>query len=191
MKIYHLVFDGSHSSRTNMIGLGYVDYTNGKVVHVDSVGVKAPDDTNKKSLFAEAMAACAALDYAEKGSIIYIYGDNKDVIKLLQGGHPHEHEFDIKAMIDQSVGRHASVIAKHISETDKTLIPYKVFALAHNASAQASGSKKREPIEDLQDPFKATKAHYPQAHDGMQIIEPPSDNKRYPRWDPRSPDFKP
>jgi hypothetical protein len=197
MKIYHLIFDGSYVDPTDTLGLGIVHYRDGKVVFVDSIRLEGELITDKKSLFAEAMAACAALDYADKNSKIYIYGDNIDVIKIFRGDTPHTTESNIANLLKSSMGRHASITAKHISETDYSVIPEAIFALAHNASAVASGSKKRENTYPYKGPYSHITSNTPKRTDfsdvslgttGMEVIDLGKED--FPSWDPRSPKFK-
>jgi len=191
MRVYHLVFDGSYAEHTTtLMGIGVVDYTDGLVAKVISKPIHRKAHKGRGSSFiAEGFAACAAFEYADPDSEIHIYGDNLDIINLLKNGKTHEKYPELSTLILENVKKHHSVTALHISETDKRLIPYTVFSMAHNASAIASGSAKREYTGNLVGEFKAQKINLKPALDGMKIIDFDKQDI-YPINDPRNPKFK-
>ncbi len=206
MNVVEIITDGSYAYKN--IGVGCIRIKekndNGEYNFVVTSGAfRAPKISSYGSQAAEAMAVIVALNELQKISYtdkVIIYCDLEPLSQYING-YRNRVDPSIKKIfdeLDECLLRHTSVTSMHPKHA--THLPNYLHAIAHNASATESGSRKRESTGEfyigkyahrpnLNPKLKAGRAAVGQQFNGMAILgEDRAIN--YPMHDPRHPKLK-
>jgi ribonuclease HI len=150
MSTIEIITDGSYARKN--VGIGYVrlrpEKNNGRLgFTAQSNAIRLPKISKYGSQGAEALAVISALnELNEEGynGYVIIYCDCNSITDHINGerkkfAEPIKY---IEEELDICISRHSSVKAFHPKVA--THLPKYLSAIAHNASAMASGAKKRE-----------------------------------------------
>ena len=159
-----IVFDGSYCYDSGKVGLGIVkldDEFNPAEVFSKCITLssdrKNSDFVQKYgNLIAELAAAKSALDMLPPQTDINIFGDCGDMIDTInnRGTIHNKPEFAASVRcLRKSIGKHTSVNAFRVATLDAAHISDVAIAVAHNASAIASGSRKIMATPDYDGPY--------------------------------------
>jgi ribonuclease HI len=143
MRAINLICDGSY--KPGIIGLGWLTYnSDGQVKDAKSVRLASKRiKTKHGSQLSELLAAIFAINTQPKECEIKLYTDNQFVANSFNSKSLLMRDLsDIEDHFVQTLEKYPSVHA--VNRDEQQDIPRYAFAIAHNASAIASGSVKRE-----------------------------------------------
>ena len=148
----NIVCDGSY--KPGVIGLGWLKYTtDGEIADVKSVRLQSKSlRTKHGGQIAELLAAIFAIKAQSAESNIQLWTDNEFVADCFnKGSLTLSDTEEIREYFDQTLAMYHSMDVRLRSED--SVIPRHAFAVAHNASAVASGAAKRECTLPYTDEF--------------------------------------
>lgn len=170
MTDYKTVVDGSY--KNGKIGLGRIGYDSElEIIHEDSKRISDPDIPDQYGgIAAELYAAIYGLERYEDGQETYLCVDSDEVRFILKKA-PEDIPEPLEPLVNElhlqiKEKGAVNIISKHQLKHRSTI--RLVFNVAHNASAEASGSRKRQPTGNLQTRFASKIKGTPS---GMEIID--------------------
>lgn len=203
-----IISDGSFAPLTGKIGAGYVRLNDDNTVaFAKTKKLKSShiEFIKHGSNISELFAAMIALNSLPEGASVKLYSDSQFTVDLINNFSTMDRDNFIFPkfydLLNDILSKLINVIPV-LRASNACDIPSYLFAIAHNASAEASGSGKREVTGSYDGQFASAfdrrirnpnpeynnrKLNVKTPFNGMEIIDT---QRQFPTGDPRHPDFK-